>query len=152
MAQRLRAAGETVALLALLDAPAGGFRWPMRFLQRMVYAVRVPLGKIATPGRSPVDDPLKPVAWTRVSDTHRRALEQYVPKSYPGRLQIFLSMIQPAWHQRLVRNHGRRWLKMARQGGDVHFAPGSHVEMFNDGNIEVLAEKLRDCLLSAQAK
>jgi amino acid adenylation domain-containing protein len=151
MAQRLLATGETVALLALLDSPAGGFSWPTRLLQRLVFAAKVRLRSIANAGQSD-HDPLEPIAWTRVSDVHRRALDRYVMKSYPGRLQIFRSMIRPAWPNRALRNHNRSWLKLAQQGGDVHLVPGSHFEMFRDGNIEVVAEKLRVCLLGAAAK
>ena len=34
----------------------------------------------------------------------------------------------------------------------MHLVPGNHDEMFRDGNIEILAEELRNCLLCAPAK
>ena len=70
-------------------------------------------------------------------------------KSYPGRVEIFRASTRPSWPHRLLRNNHLRWLKLAAKGGDVHWVPGNHVEMFRDGNIEVLAEKLRECLHEA---
>jgi thioesterase domain-containing protein len=73
-------------------------------------------------------------------------LDRYVPKHFSGRLEVFRASTRPRWRERLLRNNHVRWLKLARQGGTVHSVPGNHVEMFRDGNIEVLAEKLRACL------
>ena len=152
MAQRLCAAGETIGVLALFDAPAGGFGWPMRLLERVVDAVGGGLAKLIGPSKKRIHDPLEPVAWSRVSDIHRRALDRYVLKKYPGRVEIFRAITRPPWPYRLFHNINLRWLKLAAKGGTVHFVPGDHNQMFRDGNIEVLAEELRNSLLSAPGK
>jgi amino acid adenylation domain-containing protein len=152
MAQRLRAAGETVGVLALFDAPAGGFSWPMRLLKRAVDSVSDVLSKLVGRSKAAVHDPLEPVAWSRVSDIHRQALDRYVLKNYPGRVEIFRALTRPPWPHRLFHNINLRGLKLAEQGGTVHFVPGNHDQMFRDGNIEVLAKELRTCLLGAPGK
>jgi amino acid adenylation domain-containing protein len=152
MAQRLSASGEAIGVLALFDAPAGGFSWPMRLLKRMVDSVGVLLAKIFRRAKTVDFDPLEPVAWSRVSDIHRRALDRYVLKKYPGRVEIFRAITRPPWPHRLFHNINLRWLKLAAKGGTVHFVPGNHDQMFRDGNIEVLAEELRTALLSASGK
>ncbi len=148
MAQRLRMAGEQVAVLALFDAPAGGFRWPVRLLQRLLDGSSSLMVNLLARGKKQ-GDPLEPVGWSRVSDIHRRALDRYELKCYPGSVKIFSAITRPSWPKRLFHNINLRWLKLAERGGDVHMVPGNHDEMFRDGNIEVLAEKLRDCLLNA---
>jgi thioesterase domain-containing protein/acyl carrier protein len=152
MAQRLSAAGETIGLLALFDAPAGGFSWPVRLLKQTLDAVSVLLARMFVRAKSTVHDPLEPVAWSRVSDIHRRALDQYVLKKYPGRVEIFRAITRPPWPHRLFHNVNLRWLKLAAKGGTVHFVPGNHDQMFRDGNIEVLAEELRNSLLTVPGK
>ncbi|NEQ26917.1 MAG: alpha/beta fold hydrolase, partial [Microcoleus sp. SIO2G3] len=42
------------------------------------------------------------------------------------------------------------WDKLVTGRIDVHYIPGSHLTLFNEPNVRVLAEKLNDCLEKAQ--
>lgn len=153
MAQRLRAAGHRVALLAMIDAPTGGHSRPMRLLQaavnRTAGLVRAGYNVIAravgwkilvdkdqllgeldelTPGRQ------------LVFETHCRALDQYAPQPYPGRVTVLRASIPPWWPKSYFDDTSRQWLNYA--SGEVQQIPGSHYTLFEDENIGGLAEKL----------
>ena len=124
MAQRLMAAGEKVAVLALFDAPAGGFSWPVRLMQRLVDSVGDFLVKVLGSAKNAIEDPLEPVAWSRVSDIHRRALDRYVLKRYPGRVEIFRAITRPPWPTRMFHNINLRWLEIGRKRRQRAFGAG----------------------------
>jgi aspartate racemase len=43
------------------------------------------------------------------------------------------------------------WSKLAAGGLEVHHVPGDHIGILKEPHVQVLAEKLRDCLEQAQA-
>jgi amino acid adenylation domain-containing protein len=158
MAQRLRAAGHQVAMLCLIDAPTGGHSRPMRFLQsivnttaRIMRAGYNLLGNYA--GWKPlVDkeellnelDELTP-GRQLIFETHRAALDRYVPKPYPGYVTILRAAIPPWWPKSYFDDTSRQWLNYTA-GGEVYEIPGSHYTLFADENINGLAEKLQQKL------
>ncbi|MFB2895116.1 amino acid adenylation domain-containing protein [Aerosakkonemataceae cyanobacterium BLCC-F50] len=73
----------------------------------------------------------------------------YVPKSYPGRITLFLSSdthlrLNPECDPRL------KWGQLAAGGLEVYEVPGNHSTLLSEPHIQVLAEKLRACLDKAQ--
>lgn len=153
MAQRLRSAGQQVAFLCMINAPTGGHSRAMRLLQSGVNQV---VGKLRSgynaigrlTGWQPlVDkelhlDELDELTPGRqlVFETHRRALDKYNAQPYAGRITVLRAAIRPWWPKCYFDGTSRNWLNYAT--GEVEQIPGSHYTLFEDENIDNLAEKL----------
>jgi pyochelin synthetase len=159
MAQRLRAMGERVSLLVLLDAPTGG---RPRMIRRLITSASTvaqvwrslsrrfwPPPANGQRARQRPSDEVAP-GWIHVFRQHVRALDFYQPQPYPGRLTLLRSSVRPPWFKRLWDMSSLKWLKLARDGGVVHQVPGCHLEMFDNGKIEVVARRLTSCLNARQ--
>jgi thioesterase domain-containing protein len=91
----------------------------------------------------------------RVYEANRRAALKYVPGFYAGRLTILWAAER--WKRlgtdRLLRGPQLGWGRLCGDGVEVHEVPGDHASMLEDeANIQVVAEKLSDCLRDAQEK
>ncbi len=159
MAQRLKAAGQAIALVAMIDAPTGGHSRPIRLLQSLVNGTAATIragynvfarclgGKLwenedqllngLIPGRE------------AVFETHRRALDQYSPGKYSGEVTVLRATIRPAWPKSIFDDTSRQWLNYAP--GKVLQIPGCHFTLFEDANIGGLAETLTKCIDEATA-
>jgi amino acid adenylation domain-containing protein len=163
MAQQLRAAGEHVALLAILEADA---RTPSR-LQSFADAIRFQFeairslpgrqrglylwrrfvswtdqrGKIAPVylARSPSTEAVKNAVWTAIE----RAVRNYRPRPYPGSVTLFR-----ATDRRVTRTYTRTlgWGRLARGGIRVIDVAGTHSTVLRPGSEPPMAAKLRACL------
>jgi thioesterase domain-containing protein/acyl carrier protein len=76
-----------------------------------------------------------------------QAAREYTLKPYPG--QIILMRTEDKHRdnsigQEYVSHFG--WADLAQGGLEIHFVPGSHVSLFDDPHVEIMAAKLRDCL------
>jgi thioesterase domain-containing protein len=67
------------------------------------------------------------------------AAMNYRPRRWPGRITLFRASIQP--DPRLPLDLG--WTPYAEDGVEVHELPGDHDLVFREPNIQVLAEQLR---------
>jgi thioesterase domain-containing protein len=141
MAQQLRAAGDEVPLLALIDSYAPhlheqAMRHDMPFytpikefmLNRMVEH-KLSEGK-AISGR---------LRHFHIIDTYNRAIRGYRAKAYGGRLMVFRSMdgwgtIDMGWHD------------LANGGFFLYKVPGDHYSIIREPNIERLARVLQDSI------
>ena len=76
-----------------------------------------------------------------------RALREYKPIAYPGRLTLFRAQTLP-----LFFSHGpdNGWRRLAAGGVEVKVVPGNHLIMLREPHVRVLAEELRVCLDKAQ--
>jgi thioesterase domain-containing protein len=63
----------------------------------------------------------------------------YRPKPWPGRITLFRATVQP--DPRLPRDLG--WTPFAEDGVEVYELPGDHDLVFREPNIQVLAEQVR---------
>jgi thioesterase domain-containing protein len=90
----------------------------------------------------------------RFSEEHRkvagaqyRALRQYRPRQYPGRLTLFRARMQP-----FLSSHDpeKGWGRLAAGGLDVRIIPGNHLGMLQEPHVRVLAAQLRVCLDSPE--
>lgn len=179
MACQLKAAGEEVALLALLDTyPAGYFKLLPNGkgsrAQRLADRVRAHLtnlndlsfaGKLTylatkfkyAPAKlkhkayrraykmyQRIGRPL-PMVLKNIEELNFMAAREYVPQVYSGRATLFSATdltasfdVEDGWRQ-LVSEL------------EVHQIPGNHRDMIKEPHVQVLAEKLRLCLDTADA-
>ena len=146
MAQQLRATGEKVSTLALLDCFAPGvklkgshWRWLRRWVtlnglrliqERLYFKILFPLG-------------LRHLRQIRaIGEAHRWAHWSYRPVSYPERIDLFIA----AASEKEATDPLLGWSKIA--GGDlmIHTVPGTHGLIVKAPYVEVLAGKLQSIL------
>ncbi len=162
MAQQLRAAGERVALLAILEADArtrNGRRAFADAMRSQVEALRdLPVGqrgaylrrkflswadRLATPPGSRVQRTRPDENQNTIRTAIERAVMQYRPKGYPGLITLFR-----ATDRRVTRTYSRTlgWGRLARAGIRVIDVPGSHSTVLRPGSEPPMAASLRACL------
>ncbi len=90
--------------------------------------------------------------WFRVMKSNLRALQQYAPRVYPGQLTLFPSEESaspdgagPGADQDPTMG----WGALSAQPVTVLAVPGNHQSMLKPPQVQVLADKLRRCLLTA---
>ncbi|MGH8138324.1 MAG: non-ribosomal peptide synthetase [Steroidobacteraceae bacterium] len=163
MAQQLRAAGERVALLAILEADArtrnqrrsltDSVRHQIEAVrqlpakQRGAYLWRKFVSWTDQPAATPPvsrahrasPDGTKNAVWTAIE----RAVSEYRPRSYPGAVTLFR-----ATDRRVTGTFSRTlgWGRLARGGIRVIDVPGSHSTVLRPGSEPAMAAKLRACL------
>ena len=166
MAQQLYAAGETVALLGLLDTIEWQYleryRHSLNFREHLgLYRarfdhlffsgqgwkyVRNSLFAVVTKRLYPLfhrfGRPL-PQSVSRLKDINRFAATMFRPKVYPGRFIIFRSVTRGALDG---RDELLGWGGLAAGGIEVQDITGRHRDMLDEPNVRVLAEKLLACL------
>ena len=146
MAQQLRAAGEKVSRLALLDCFAPGiklkgshWRWLRRLIsisglrmlqERLYFRILWPVG-------------LRRLRQIRtIGEAHRWAHWSYRPVVYPDRIDLFTAVAS----EKEATDPLLGWSKIARDELIVHPVPGTHGLMVKSPHVEVLAEKLQRIL------
>ena len=84
--------------------------------------------------------------YSKVRLANSRAKLRYVPKPYAGPMTLFWAEERPvgATDSRLG------WRDLARGSLEVIVVPGDHASMMTETHVQVLAEKLKDCLDAAQ--
>src|SRR5262249_5752106 len=82
-------------------------------------------------------------------ETHRRALAQYKPRPYPGRVTLFRARTQPLVAQSRERDLG--WRRLAVGGVDVKTLPGAHLTIIEKPFVHALAYELRRALDRVEA-
>lgn len=153
MAQQLRAQGEEVALVALLDTFPGR---PMSSAELLAKLFRMPLkekisysiGRVrrfATYVQRRLSRQLPPDL-LKVRQACYLAESRYVPKVYTGKVTVF----RPATKSlRSVDDAMGGWNEWAAGGVEIHEISGRHDNMFFEPNVAILAEKFSDCLRNA---
>jgi len=156
LAQRLKAAGETVALLFLIDAYGPSLRIS---LARSVLTYFANFWRRSP--RDKVEFFREKIAWLRflwqLRRGHRdtRAQQQtinqtmksqmdaawrYQPKIWPGRIILFRSAKPP---NSIATDHWAGWRDFAGAGMEVHVIPGNHFALFRPPNDAEIATLLR---------
>jgi aspartate racemase len=159
MAQQLRAQGQRVGLLALIEPsspPAPGLRayfkfarWVLHLLTRRIghhWSNFVRLGSAEQQTYARLKLKLFANVW---------ALTRYAPRAYPDRITLFMTEESLA---RSPRDPRFDWRAFAGGGLDLQVIPGNHdtITGNNDTKIEeahmqVLADKLRACMGTAES-
>lgn len=131
MAQQLRAAGESVALLALIES----------------YTPRVLASLDAPASRVPEDvvDPIARRRLTAVLEANLQALHSYRPRPYDGPITLF------AAREIQLPAATRGWSDLAKGGLTLHEVPGDHDSILEPPHLDHLARILTGYLLGARA-
>ncbi|MCB1053920.1 MAG: alpha/beta fold hydrolase, partial [Acidobacteria bacterium] len=79
----------------------------------------------------------------------RRAGWAYSPRPYDGRLTLFVPRISSRDDD--LESSQLGWRPLALGGVEEHRVPGSHTTMLSSPQVQVLAERLRQCLERAEA-
>ena len=175
MAQQLRAQGQQVCLLLLIDSDYPAIPEHLHCRSRWLTSLDSHLGEVL---RLPVPEQLTYLithtgiaaqkiatrwlprrlreknessltrAINRVIHSHFNAAINYTPKSYPGKVTLFCSS-----HRSTRSYEDRRlaWSKVATAGLEVHLVPGDHMSMMEEPNVQILAGLLRACLERASS-
>ncbi len=172
MARQLKAKGEEVALLGMLDARTRQYDQtmvpsvPARLLRQIS---RLRLNTSRLPARDHVHYLLEKLrtrvirfgcrtaakfslrkipVWMRSAyDVNFIALENYQLESYDGRLVLFRASEQE--HADGPRDLG--WSRFFQRGVEIHDLPGDHERLFLEPNLDQLADELRDLLRRSMA-
>jgi thioesterase domain-containing protein/acyl carrier protein len=157
MARRLTMAGETVALLAVLDTWVlentynnflyveyyykrirsllrAAWQNPLQFAREKVATVFQPTG-IEPNASFAVRNPMHEVYFPG---------DQYVPRSFAGKVTLFRVRRQPL---NRIRDPQLGWGRLAEGGVDIRLVPGTHSTVLSEPNVRGLAEALKDHLL-----
>jgi thioesterase domain-containing protein/acyl carrier protein len=164
MAHRLLAAGERVALLAVLDTRVPPLRLPsgeLRALppspaskpateeERRAARIQRSFERARREGLTPLDEEFKLVEKVRAAQ--ERARRAYVAKPYPGKLHLIWSA--PEEEPAAPLRDGpvlERWKELAGGGLEIFVLPSGHVEMIHEPHVADVARKLTEWLDQAE--
>jgi amino acid adenylation domain-containing protein len=165
IAQQLKASGEEVALVMLIDSflpgelqylhtPPALTEYLDSHLGEMLLASG--LGRVKFMGNwlcngavrvgralGLKDNSSLAKATERVGQAHRRAINAYRAKPYSGKVvQVLCS---DAFHR---ANQDRRlaWSALTPDGLEIRIVPGNHLTMMEEPHIQLLAQQLQECL------
>jgi thioesterase domain-containing protein/acyl carrier protein len=169
MAQQLRAQGEEVALLALIDAFAPGYQillpWRLRRLAQVRFhwknfkstrdKKRYVLEKSAVARQrvakfiktAVADGCLKaglPFPVRSALETTKPRIKPYNPPSYPGTVTVFAPISSHSGYVRFESHMG--WNRLASGGLEVHEIAGQVTTIIAEPHVVKLAEDLRTCI------
>ena len=77
------------------------------------------------------------------------SVQNYLPQFYSGRVALLFSSDLSHKFPLFPR---RGWEKLFKENVEVHLVPGNHNNLFDEPNVQVLAEKLTSCIDSAVAQ
>jgi thioesterase domain-containing protein/acyl carrier protein len=166
VAQQLHAAGETVALLGLLDTIEWQYMERYRDtpdLRRRLAMYKIRFERNLRSGKGLRHATkrtvsfltrkvyglmyklrlLSPPSVADMKTTNRIAGAMYRPTVYPGRITIFRSVTRTAFD---VDDELLGWGGLAAGGIEVQDVAGTHLNMLSEPNAGMLAEKLQACL------
>lgn len=170
MAQQLRAQGERINILALLDTtpPSPPGVPPQDDGAGREYGLDISLEQLATLG----PDRQLPYLWQhalklglvgpdvpmgvaqqvvdslkRLFHHHMLLAHQYLPRPYPGRITLLRPSDAPI---AIPTTRDRGWGNLAA-AVDVHFVPGQHHSMVKEPHVLALARILKNCLQRVEA-
>ena len=175
MAQQLRAQGEAVPLLALLDtAPSGAWKKPVpvRIAGHLQVLMELPwerkihyaMGKlvlvkraIATALRrslrlgSRKRKPAEPQVLEEVRMSNRCAILRYRPAVYPGRVILFRARQRHEFYDKFQREPDESWRAFAAGGLVIRDVPGDHGQLLGEPNVSLVAKEMQTFLNEALA-
>ena len=75
------------------------------------------------------------------------AYHAYRPRPYPGRVALFTAANPDSEHP---WDPVAGWRELVLDGLEVYAVPGDHRTIFDEPNVEILGEALRNCLTMVQ--
>jgi aspartate racemase len=154
IAQQLRAQGESMGSLILLDSRYPSWGWLLRYrLWRVSHLEVMPLMASWRQGQAQFLALLKtkinalatPSAQIRFGLQYLRRLLRYIPQPYPGPVTLIVC------EARRARNPTWVWRDVARGGLDIHYVPGDHDTHLHE-HAAVTAAQLDSCLEAAHSR
>ncbi|MEZ4868169.1 MAG: alpha/beta fold hydrolase [Caldilineaceae bacterium] len=166
MAQELIAQGERVAYLALIDTPSQG-HMPEPFAETvdiLFYMLKVGEGaEIALETLCALEEEEQIAFFLQQSRStfatahdlqtmlnvfkaNERAMWEYVPPPYAGKLHYFLARERDAFN---AQTPAQGWLGLAEQGTEIYSVPGNHLSMNEEPHVQQLARRLQQTLQRA---
>jgi thioesterase domain-containing protein len=147
MVQQLVAQGQEVALLVFFDVPGvpsliRPFKRPHHRKSMLRYPRRR-INEIMNNAKNMFDPQAR--RFQRVIDANYRARDQYIPKTYCGRIVFFLSEGHRIGHRYDPRSQSG-WAELAHGGLELHIVPGDHSSMLRPPHVRIVAEQLREYL------
>ncbi len=174
MAQQLLSVGQTVAFVAMLDTPGTG-HMPVKLSDDadiLAYLLEVGahvsvscdeirqhletdeqfrsfLHKLPVTARIlPRTDVSQVRTLLHLFKAHVEAMLNYTPQDYPGRITFFCAKERDAFN---AHHPELAWLDVAIEGINIFRVPGNHITMNYPPHVQILADRLRQCLLLAQS-
>jgi thioesterase domain-containing protein len=83
-----------------------------------------------------------PPEFVKMMELNLRALREYTPKHYPGRLTLFRASTRPLFHSQTADLGWSDWAS----GIDILPIPGHHGSILNEPNVQILARHLQAAL------
>lgn len=178
MARQIEAAGETVALLVMLDTPLpvrpplsrrdrALMKWrqvrsqgPGYFTEWARSRIAWEIGKFRARRDGPDAPPEHQFHNEAIESAFRAALPSYDLRPWPGPLVLFRPPLDRLWRvsggrwvssEREYVHEDNDWTKMA-PAIRVFEVPGSHDSMVLEPNVRVLAARMKTCIEAAEAK
>ena len=163
MAQHLLAQGETVAFLALIDTPSqGNMPEPLEETADILfYMLKVGQAAALAPETLRAMAEAEQLAFflqqnnsafatvdelkimLKLFKTNERAMWNYVPPAYPGKLHYFLARERDAF---TAQTPAQGWIGLAEHGIEIYTMPGNHLSMNEEPHVQALAKRLEQCL------
>ena len=163
MAQQLLAQGETVAWLGLIDTPSQGYM-PAPFeetvdilfyMLRVGADLKIEIETLRAMNEAQQLDFFMQQSWANFATAHElqtmlqlfkaneRAMWDYVPPAYPGKLSYFLARERDAFN---AQTPTQGWIGLAEQGIEIFTLPGNHISMNEEPHVQQLARSLEQSL------
>jgi len=168
-AKQLLQQGEEIGKLIVFDTCLPGYEWRSPFWKRIFLHLEnilsqgpAYLGKKiigwSQQGKYQIQNKykhyLKEVSGFSVTDKHLeiigindQAARAYTLTNYPGRITLIRTEDRhrdSSIGQEYIAHFG--WGDLAQAGVDIHYVPGSHISLFDEPQVQVMAEKLKECL------
>lgn len=170
MAQQLRAQGEEIRLLALLDSPPSG-HWqrplPARLAGHLRVLLRLPRGekrryleerarligrrlaRFFPREKASAQEAPAPHVLDDLRASNLRAFRQYRPALYPGPVLLLRSQTRHAFFEEFQREPDEGWRPLAGGGLTVLDVPGDHGQLLGEPNVTVVARRLQEAVDAA---
>ncbi|MEH1970259.1 amino acid adenylation domain-containing protein [Nostoc sp.] len=174
MARQLQEQGEQVGILVMLDSCRPGYSWRVSFLKRVFLHLNnmVQQGSIYLWQRA--------VKWSywrkrhlenrynryleeilnlpendkhlKIINTNTQAISEYIFSPYLGQAILLRTEDRNRSEAVGIRYDPQfGWGDLVTGGLNIHYLPGSHLDLLKEPNVQVLAETLRNCLTQAQS-
>jgi thioesterase domain-containing protein len=88
-----------------------------------------------------------PEEYRNFLEGHYRALRNYVPRKFPGRMTLLRARTRPLFR---IAEADLGWRKLVQGGVDIRIVPGSHSNILKEPYVRGLAQVLRQCLDQSQ--
>ncbi len=151
LARELIRLGNEIGLLVIFDPPSHVPFWLDWFYQVNYHiSVATRLTSVARRFRSRFARRLFHTVLDEGLRTHSAVIREHHVAPYPGRITHFRSRLSQSSLVSL-RPMGWFWRRIASEGTEVHWIPGTHYGLLRGRGASVVVDELRDCLSRAEA-